>query len=106
MSYRQEPRRRFVAAASRENGPQRTGTEGDGRMILVTGGAGYIGSTVSLALIEAGHSVVVFDDISRGHRDLAFGGALVQGPAHEVGLGVGQVGLLAALHGHGPTLGP
>ncbi len=52
-------------------------------MILVTGGAGYIGSTVSLALIEAGHQVVVFDDISRGHRDLAFGSALVEGDIRD-----------------------
>ena len=36
--------------------------------ILVTGGAGYIGSHVVLALREAGHSVVVVDDLSTGRR--------------------------------------
>lgn len=36
--------------------------------ILVTGGAGYIGSTVAAQLIEAGHSVVVVDNLQHGHR--------------------------------------
>jgi UDP-glucose 4-epimerase len=36
--------------------------------ILVTGGGGYIGSHVVLALREAGHSVVVVDDLSTGRR--------------------------------------
>jgi UDP-glucose 4-epimerase len=34
---------------------------------LVTGGAGYIGSVVAKQLLEAGHEVVVLDDLSRGH---------------------------------------
>src|SRR5215204_6172089 len=34
---------------------------------LVTGGAGYIGSVVAKQLLDAGHEVVVLDDISRGH---------------------------------------
>lgn len=36
--------------------------------ILVTGGAGYIGSVVTEHLIEAGDSVVVLDNLSQGHR--------------------------------------
>jgi UDP-glucose 4-epimerase len=36
--------------------------------ILVTGGAGYIGSIVVEQLIEAGESVVVFDNLYQGHR--------------------------------------
>ena len=36
--------------------------------ILVTGGAGYIGSHVVLQLRERGESVVVLDDLSRGFR--------------------------------------
>ena len=36
--------------------------------ILVTGGAGYIGSICVEQLIEAGHSVAVFDNLSEGHR--------------------------------------
>ncbi|PYD75435.1 UDP-glucose 4-epimerase GalE [Novacetimonas pomaceti] len=35
---------------------------------LVTGGAGFVGSHVVLALRDAGHSVVVFDNLSTGHR--------------------------------------
>jgi len=42
--------------------------EGDGMNILVTGGAGYIGSIVAQELIRAGHEVVVFDSLVRGHR--------------------------------------
>ena len=37
--------------------------------ILVVGGAGYIGSATSQLLIEAGHTVTVFDNLSRGHRE-------------------------------------
>jgi UDP-glucose 4-epimerase len=36
--------------------------------LLVTGGAGYIGSIVARHLLERGHAVVVLDDLSRGHR--------------------------------------
>lgn len=37
--------------------------------VLVTGGAGYIGSVVAELLIQEGHHVVVYDNLSRGHRD-------------------------------------
>lgn len=36
--------------------------------VLVTGGAGYIGSVVAEQLLKAGHQVTVFDNLSRGHR--------------------------------------
>jgi UDP-glucose 4-epimerase len=36
--------------------------------ILVTGGAGYIGSVVAAELIKAGHQVIVYDNLSRGRR--------------------------------------
>ena len=36
--------------------------------VLVTGGAGYIGSVVTEELLQAGHQVVVLDNLSRGHR--------------------------------------
>lgn len=36
--------------------------------LLVTGGAGYIGSTVANQLLGAGHEVAILDDLSRGHR--------------------------------------
>jgi UDP-glucose 4-epimerase len=35
---------------------------------LVTGGAGYIGSVVTVQLLEDGHEVVVLDNLSKGHR--------------------------------------
>jgi UDP-glucose-4-epimerase GalE len=39
--------------------------------VLVTGGAGYIGSHAVKALVQAGHRVVVYDDFSAGHRQAA-----------------------------------
>jgi len=36
--------------------------------MMVTGGAGYIGSVATEELIKAGHEVVVFDNLSQGHR--------------------------------------
>jgi len=38
--------------------------------ILLTGGAGYIGSHVSLALLDAGHHVTIIDDLSTGNKKL------------------------------------
>ncbi len=43
--------------------------------ILVTGGAGYIGSATAEALIHAGHSVSVYDSLVTGHRAAAPEGA-------------------------------
>ena len=37
--------------------------------VLVTGGAGYIGSVVADHLLRAGHSVTVLDNLSKGHRE-------------------------------------
>ena len=37
--------------------------------LLVTGGAGYIGSIVARLLIENGHQIVVLDNLERGHRE-------------------------------------
>jgi UDP-glucose 4-epimerase len=48
--------------------------------IIVIGGAGYIGSHVSRAFLDAGHSVTVFDNLSRGFRENLFPeAAFVQG---------------------------
>lgn len=43
--------------------------------ILVTGGAGYIGSHMTQLLLERGHDAVVIDDLSGGHRDAVPSGA-------------------------------
>jgi len=43
--------------------------------LLVTGGAGYIGSVVAAQLLEAGHEVTVLDDLSTGHADAVPPGA-------------------------------
>lgn len=40
------------------------------KKILVTGGAGYIGSHVVLALLKAGYEVIILDNLIYGHRDL------------------------------------
>lgn len=47
--------------------------------ILVCGGAGYIGSHMVLLLVERGHEVTVFDNLSTGHRDAVRAQHFVQG---------------------------
>jgi UDP-glucose 4-epimerase len=54
--------------------------------VLVTGGAGYIGSVVTHALVEAGHQVVVLDDLSTGFADTIPAGVEFRRlPVHQVG---------------------
>ncbi|MEV0681574.1 UDP-glucose 4-epimerase GalE [Actinosynnema sp. NPDC050436] len=43
--------------------------------LLVTGGAGYVGSVCAARLVESGHEVVVLDDLSTGHADAVPEGA-------------------------------
>jgi len=55
--------------------------------VLVTGGAGYIGSVVAAQLLQAGHEAVVLDDFSKGHAGAVPEGArLVQGSLLDVDL--------------------
>src|SRR3954470_21040130 len=52
--------------------------------LLVTGGAGYIGSIVTAMLLDAGHDVVVLDDLSTGHQEAVPEGAVfVRGRGHD-----------------------
>ena len=54
--------------------------------LLVTGGAGYIGGVVTHALVEAGHHVVVLDDLSTGFANtIPAGVEFHQLPVHHVG---------------------
>lgn len=54
--------------------------------ILVTGGAGYIGSHTVKELVQKKHRVVVLDNLSRGHRAAVKGAELVQGDTADRGL--------------------
>jgi len=47
--------------------------------ILVVGGAGYIGSHMVKELLEAGHSPITLDNLSRGNQDLIPGGQFIKG---------------------------
>ena len=47
--------------------------------ILVTGGAGYIGSHTVRLIRSLGREVVVYDSLVRGHRDALLGATLVEG---------------------------
>lgn len=58
--------------------------------VLVTGGAGYIGSVTVAQLLDAGHDVVVYDNLSKGHRESV---------ASRAALMVGDIGDRAALDG-------
>ncbi|MEU6344768.1 UDP-glucose 4-epimerase GalE [Streptomyces sp. NPDC046977] len=63
-------------------GAPRTG----GKKVLVTGGAGYVGSVVAAHLLEAGHQVTVLDDLSTGFRAGVPGGAtFVEGRVQDAG---------------------
>ena len=67
--------------------------------LLVAGGAGYIGSVVTAALLESGHEVTVLDDVSAGHADAVPDGAqFVQASLHDSGPVLAQVRPEAVLH--------
>src|ERR1044072_4866182 len=52
--------------------------------VFVSGGAGYIGSVVTEELVKDGHEVVVYDNLSKGHRGAVVDGArFVEGGLFE-----------------------
>jgi UDP-arabinose 4-epimerase len=65
--------------------------------ILVTGGAGYIGSQACKELAQAGYQPVAFDNLCYGHRDLVRWGPLVEGDILD------RAALDAALHQYRPS---
>jgi UDP-glucose 4-epimerase len=52
--------------------------------VLVTGGAGYVGSHAAKALRQAGHEVVIYDNLSAGHRAATLGAPLIVGDIGDV----------------------
>jgi len=54
--------------------------------ILVTGGAGYIGSHVVLKLIQANHYTVVYDNLSKGYKELIFSNEFIKADIHNKNL--------------------
>ncbi|MFC7331202.1 UDP-glucose 4-epimerase GalE [Marinactinospora rubrisoli] len=67
--------------------------------VLVTGGAGYVGSVVAAQLVAAGHEVVVLDDLSTGHRDAVPPGCtFVEGDVRDRAAEVLADGVAAVLH--------
>jgi UDP-glucose 4-epimerase len=67
--------------------------------VLVTGGAGYIGSVVTAALLDGGHEVTVLDDLSTGHEDaVPAGAAFVPASLHDSAPVLADVRPEAVLH--------
>ena len=67
--------------------------------VLVAGGAGYIGSVVTAALLAGGHEVTVLDDLSTGHADAVPEGArLAAVSLHDSGPVLADVRPEAVLH--------
>jgi UDP-glucose-4-epimerase GalE len=58
---------------------------GNPRTVLVTGGAGYIGSHAAKALSRAGYRVVVLDNLVAGHREAVKYGEFVEADVSDVG---------------------
>ena len=70
--------------------------------IFLTGGAGYIGGTTCAALLQAGHQVTVYDNLSRGHRTaIPTGAHFIQGDLEDraaLAAALGSANFEAVLH--------
>lgn len=70
-------------------------------LVLVTGGAGYIGSHTVKALRRAGYAAVIYDNLSAGHRAAALGAPLIRGDVGDVAavrLAIRESGASAVMH--------
>jgi UDP-glucose-4-epimerase GalE len=70
-------------------------------VVLVTGGAGYIGSHAAKALRRAGRDVVIYDNLSAGHREAALGAPLIEGDTADTGAvrrAIRDTGATAVMH--------
>src|SRR5688572_32319658 len=56
---------------------------GSGKRVLVTGGAGYVGSACLRHLLAHGYDAVAFDNLVQGHREAVPGGRLVVGDIND-----------------------
>ena len=67
--------------------------------LLVTGGAGYVGSVVGALLVAEGHDVIVLDDLSTGHGDaVPTGASFVRGTLRDDAPRLLADGIDAVLH--------
>ena len=69
--------------------------------VLVTGGAGYIGSHAAKALRRAGHHVVIYDNLSAGHRAAALDAPVIEGDIGDVAAvrrAIRESGAAAVMH--------
>ncbi len=69
--------------------------------VLVTGGAGYVGSHALIELLGAGHTPVVFDNLSEGHEQAVGGCRLVRGDLadeEQIAAALEEAGAEAVMH--------
>jgi len=69
--------------------------------VLITGGAGYVGSHVAKALALAGHEGLVFDNLRAGHKDFVRWGGLIQGDIRDsaaLDVALNTTGIDAIMH--------
>ena len=69
--------------------------------MLVTGGAGYVGSHAAKALRAAGYRTVIYDNLSAGYREAALGAPLIVGEIGDVAAvrrALRETGACAVMH--------
>ena len=79
------------------------------KTVLLTGGAGYIGSHVALDLLQEGYEVIVLDDLSKGFAEAVKDCELVEGDTGNkdlLALLLGKRQVAAVMHFAGSTIVP